>query len=70
MRRICSVQIQPTEKIHVLDREDYTAPTRQHDLWILPIKNLSALKDLDQYSVYLCSLKDLAHQVDIDDLSG
>ena len=49
--RICIAQIQPWKP--VLDRAGCTAPTRQHELWIIQIiqiiqiRNLSALNDLD-----------------------
>ena len=50
--RICIVQIQPRQ--YVLDDADYTAPTGNMGE-IIQVRNLSALKDLDE-------------QVGIDDL--
>ena len=51
------MQIQPTN--HVLDHADYTAPTRQHELPGTSYRS----------GIYLSALKDLDHQVEIDDLA-
>ena len=43
--RICVAQIQP--KKHVLDRVDYTAPTRQHELDHTDQKPISPERSID-----------------------
>lgn len=45
--KICAVQVQ--REYHVLHDEEYTDPTRQHELdrWTIQITNISARKDLE-----------------------